>query len=620
MRSLDLSNQGLSSLSDCQTAQSLRKVLQDCHVTKKHLRTCKLEETTHLYLEGNGIWSLLIWNLLEVFPKLVWLDLRNNQLISLGGVAEDKQEELENKSSEIQGRKLDKHVRIKMRVPTVAVEDSSGTSGQVQDQQATSDYDESSSDYLSPSTSPTPIKKNSLSSTLLKENKGYSAGSSTALSEPCVSDLPVARHLRSVLLQNNRLIRTPWMLSRPEYFPALKNIATGGNPLISEEESPPRKQKQHDRNNPTSKSNKTTANNFESDSGVASSHEEEWASNNSGKNSRTESDGNQKTEITLQEEKWKHPDIQRHLPRSDDDDVESPAINEDRTRWKSKGGQKRRKASNHVKKNARDPLFHYHRRNSLALLEDDVVPTCQCSGGEKGVVIRRLLKQKTWLRLVGCNRKGGSGVWRSEILDWECQGPDQEEVNFNTQQRRALRAVKRKREEVEAKLQRVKDAEVLKCWRRRMRGLQQDSIWKSVPEHLRPGTAHYTMTNEPHGTDRDRRLPQRKNVMFDSVPESDHDRAVDQLMAEMDRVLARRPPPSSSYLDDHAISRQELEPIPPRELLRSSHEMRRVEGQIKKAAVAHSAAAQEPNGERNEDRPAKTPIGYTYNMNGYSSS
>ena len=93
-----------------------------------------------------------------------------------------------------------------------------------------------------------------------------------------------------------------------------------------------------------------------------------------------------------------------------------------------------------------------------------------------------------------------------------------------------------------------------------------------------------------------------------------------QLMAEMDRVLARRPPPSSSYLDDHAISRQELEPIPPRELLRSSHEMRRVEGQIKKAAVAQSAAAQEPNGERNEDRPAKTPIGYTYNMNGYSSS
>ena len=153
MRSLDLSNQGLSSLSDCQTAQSLRKVLQDCHVTKKHLRTCKLgkwgdmreeipvyvfsckkyylvlicpinlyldpliEETTHLYLEGNGIWSLLIWNLLEVFPKLVWLDLRNNQLISLGGVAEDKQEELENKSSEIQGRKLDKHVRIKVIIP-----------------------------------------------------------------------------------------------------------------------------------------------------------------------------------------------------------------------------------------------------------------------------------------------------------------------------------------------------------------------------------------------------------------------------------------------------------------------------------------------------------------------
>ena len=54
---------------------------------------------------------------MEVFPKLVWLDLRNNQLISLGGVAEDKQEELENKSSEIQGRKLDKHVRIKVINP-----------------------------------------------------------------------------------------------------------------------------------------------------------------------------------------------------------------------------------------------------------------------------------------------------------------------------------------------------------------------------------------------------------------------------------------------------------------------------------------------------------------------
>ena len=109
-------------------------------------------------------------------------------------------------------------------------------------------------------------------------------------------------------------------------------------------------------------------------------------------------------------------------------------------------------------------------KNEIALLQDlktnallpsvsktylffEQVPTCQCSGGEKGVVIRRLLKQKTWLRLVGCNRKSGSGVWRSEILDWECQGPDQEEVNFNTQQRRALRAVKRKREEVEAKLQ-----------------------------------------------------------------------------------------------------------------------------------------------------------------------
>ena len=63
-----------------------------------------------------------------------------------------------------------------------------------------------------------------------------------------------------------------------------------------------------------------------------------------------------------------------HSFRSDDDDdVESPAINEDRTRWNSKRGQKRRKAGNHVKKNARDPLFHYHRRNSLALLEDDVV-------------------------------------------------------------------------------------------------------------------------------------------------------------------------------------------------------------------------------------------------------
>ena len=62
-----------------------------------------------------------------------------------------------------------------------------------------------------------------------------------------------------------------------------------------------------------------------------------------------------------------------HSLRSDDDDVESPAINEDRTRWNSKGGQKRKKAGNHVKKNVRDPLSHYHRRNSLALLEDDVV-------------------------------------------------------------------------------------------------------------------------------------------------------------------------------------------------------------------------------------------------------
>ena len=58
----------------------------------------------------------------------------------------------------------------------------------------------------------------------------------------------------------------------------------------------------------------------------------------------------------------------------------------------------------------------------LTQLSNLQVAACQCSGGAGGASakIRKLLKHKTWLRLVGCKRTSG-GTWSSEILDWECQ-------------------------------------------------------------------------------------------------------------------------------------------------------------------------------------------------------
>lgn len=215
------------------------------------------------------------------------------------------------------------------------------------------------------------------------------------------------------------------------------------------------------------------------------------------------------------------------------------------------------------------------------------VAACQCSGGAAGgasAKIRKLLKHKTWLRLVGCKKTRG-GVWSSEILQWECQGPDQDEVNFSTQQQRALRAERKVREEISGQLQRVKDLEVLKAWRQMYRRQSHESVWNSVPKEQRPGAATYNPTTLPYGAERDRRLPKPRDVRFDACPPSDHDRAVDALMAEMDRVLARRPC-TTSYVDDHAIPHDGgMQPVQPRELLQSAREMRRVGGQINKALV-----------------------------------
>ena len=76
-------------------------------------------------------------------------------------------------------------------------------------------------------------------------------------------------------------------------------------------------------------------------------------------------------------------------------------------------------------------------------------------------------------------------------------------------------------------------------------------------------------------------MPKRKNIQFDAVSASEHDKAVEDLMAEMDRVLARRP--CTSYLQDHSVLEKELDPLPPPELIQSTHEVQRVVGQINKA-------------------------------------
>ena len=90
--------------------------------------------------------------------------------------------------------------------------------------------------------------------------------------------------------------------------------------------------------------------------------------------------------------------------------------------------------------------------------------------------------------------------------------------------------------------------------------------------------------------ERDRRLPNHNEVQFDACPPSDHDRAVDALMAEMDRVLARRPC-CTSYVDDKSVQPADMKPIQSRELLQSAREMRRVGGQINKALVRGSSKA-----------------------------
>ena len=96
MRSLDLSNKGLSAvLPECLDAEGLRQALG--HPSA--------EDTTHLYLNGNGLTAVPIWTVLEVFPNLVWLDLRNNQIKSLGGNVDFDTPPLS---------KADKHLKIQV--------------------------------------------------------------------------------------------------------------------------------------------------------------------------------------------------------------------------------------------------------------------------------------------------------------------------------------------------------------------------------------------------------------------------------------------------------------------------------------------------------------------------
>ena len=98
MRSLDLSNKGLSDvLPECWDADGLRQALGD-----------PPEDTTHLYLNGNSLTTVPIWTVLEVFPSLVWLDLRNNQIKSLGG------NEIDFDTPPLSGCKADKHLKIQV--------------------------------------------------------------------------------------------------------------------------------------------------------------------------------------------------------------------------------------------------------------------------------------------------------------------------------------------------------------------------------------------------------------------------------------------------------------------------------------------------------------------------
>ena len=108
---------------------------------------------------------------------------------------------------------------------------------------------------------------------------------------------------------------------------------------------------------------------------------------------------------------------------------------------------------------------------------------CMCSGSSQTKVVNRPRKSL-----------------RSEILDWECQGPDLQLVHKKAAQLKLLKSFQRKQDKINKNLQKAKDVAVLKAWRQMFRRQSHDSVWNSKPKELRPGAATYTLSKEPFGS------------------------------------------------------------------------------------------------------------------------
>ena len=66
--------------------QDLRQVFEELSLKILGSSTLNsLKDVTHLYLNNNRIKNVSILDLVDIFPRLKWLDLRNNKLKSLEG-------------------------------------------------------------------------------------------------------------------------------------------------------------------------------------------------------------------------------------------------------------------------------------------------------------------------------------------------------------------------------------------------------------------------------------------------------------------------------------------------------------------------------------------------------
>ena len=72
-------------LNNCKTVKELTKVFEDLSSVAFKSSSRNLQSVTHLYLNNNKIRVLPLLDLIEIFPRIEWLDLRNNRIKTLEG-------------------------------------------------------------------------------------------------------------------------------------------------------------------------------------------------------------------------------------------------------------------------------------------------------------------------------------------------------------------------------------------------------------------------------------------------------------------------------------------------------------------------------------------------------